>query len=226
MVSDSVPGPCPTPHHLLHSKRLGPRPSPSFPSLTVRQAAWSQVLTQIPVTCCTASDSVPGPRPAPRHLLHGKRLGPRPSPSSSSLTARQVTRSQALAQLPVTCCTASDWVPGPRPASRHLLHGKRLGPRPSPSSPSLAARQATRSQALAQLPDACYTASDSVPGPRPAPRHLLHGKRLGPRPSPSSPTLAIQQATQSQTLAHLSDACSMASDRKLDEGLGIRLLTN
>ena len=140
---------------------------------------------------------VPGPRPAPRHLLYGKRLGPRPSPSSLSLAARQVTRSQALAQLPVTCCTASDWVPGPCPAPRHLLYGKRLGPRPSPSSPSLAAKQVTGSQALAQLPVTCCMASDSVPGPRPAPRCLLYSKRLSPRHSPSSPTLAVRQVTGS-----------------------------
>ena len=101
------------------------------------------------VRCSHQLASFPGPRPAPRHLLHGKRLGPRPSPSFPSLAVRQATRSQALAQLLVTCCKASDSVPGPRPAPRHLLHGKRLGPRPSSSSPSLAARQATGSWARA-----------------------------------------------------------------------------
>ena len=161
---------------MLSPTSLVPRPSPSSQSLAVRQATRSQAITQLPITCCTASDSVPGPRPAPRHLLYGKRLGPRPSPSSSSLAVRQATRSQALAQLPVTCCRASDSVPGPHPALRHLLHGKRLGPRPLPSSQSLAVRQATRSQAITQLPVTCCTASDSVPGPRPAPRHLLHSK--------------------------------------------------
>ena len=191
------PGPRPAPRHLLYGKRLGPRPSPSFLSLAAWQVTRSQALTQLPVTCYTASDWVPGPRPAPRHLLQSKRLGPRPSPSSLSLAARQATQSQALAQLPDACCTASDSVPGPRPAPRHLLQSKRLGPRPSPSSPSLAAKQATGSQALAQLPVTCCTTSDSVPGPRPAPRRLLYGKRLSPRPSPSSPTLAVRQVTGS-----------------------------
>ena len=86
----SLPGPCPA------SRRLQPRPLPSFPSLAV------QALAQLPIACS------PGPCPASRCLQS------RPLPSFLLLAV------QALAQLPVACS------PGPHPASCCLQYSTRL----------------------------------------------------------------------------------------------------